>query len=196
MLLVIDNYDSFTYNVIRYLEECGASTVVRQNDKIDIDGIREIAPDGIVISPGPGKPAGAGVSVQAILAFAEKLPILGVCLGHQALGEAFGAKVVRAQRVMHGKTSVIRHDNNGLFTALPDTFLVTRYHSLIIDRQTLPDCLRVDAWVDDDMQEIMAISHCDLPLHGVQFHPEAVLSEQGHNLFHRFLLQYDLLRKA
>ncbi len=193
MLLVIDNYDSFTYNVIRYLEECGASTVVRQNDEIDINSIRNLAPDGIVISPGPGKPACAGVSVQAIEAFANELPILGVCLGHQALGEAFGAKVVRAKRVMHGKTSVIRHDKSGLFVELPDTFLVARYHSLIIERQSLPDCLRVDAWVDDDTQEIMAISHRDLPLHGVQFHPEAVLSEQGHNLFSRFLLQYDLL---
>ncbi|MFV8869228.1 aminodeoxychorismate synthase component II [Serratia fonticola] len=189
MLLLIDNYDSFTYNLYQYFCELGAEVLVKRNDELQLADIERLAPQHLVISPGPCTPNEAGISLAAIRHFAGKLPILGVCLGHQALGQAFGADVVRAREVMHGKTSAIRHHNLGVFKGLNNPLTVTRYHSLILDDATLPDCFEVTAWSerDGERDEIMGIRHRTLALEGVQFHPESILSEQGHQLLGNFL---------
>jgi anthranilate synthase/aminodeoxychorismate synthase-like glutamine amidotransferase len=184
-LLMIDNYDSFTYNLVQYLAELGASLEVRRNDAITLDEIAALAPDGIVISPGPCTPREAGVSVPTIQRFAGQIPILGVCLGHQSIGTAFGADVVRAGRVMHGKTSPIHHDGRGVFTNLPDPFEATRYHSLTIDPATLPPELEATAWTDQ--RELMGVRHRTLAVEGVQFHPESILTAEGKRLVGNFL---------
>jgi len=189
MLLMIDNYDSFTYNVVQYLGELGAEVKVVRNDELTIAEIEALNPERIVVSPGPCTPTEAGVSIDAIKHFAGKLPILGVCLGHQAIAQVFGATIVRAQKVMHGKTSPITHSGRGVFHGLNNPLTVTRYHSLLIDPATLPDCFEVTAW--SDTQEIMAIRHREWDLEGVQFHPESILSEQGHALLANFLNQAD-----
>ncbi|ELY2795379.1 aminodeoxychorismate synthase component 2 [Cronobacter dublinensis] len=185
MLLLIDNYDSFTWNLFQYFSELGAEVVVRRNDELTPDDIDALAPAHIVISPGPCTPNEAGISLEVIRRYAGRLPLLGVCLGHQAIGQAFGAAVVRAQNVMHGKTSAIRHNNTGVFAGLNNPLTVTRYHSLIIDRATLPAEFDITAWTDEG--EIMGIRHRHLALEGVQFHPESILSEQGHQLLANFL---------
>lgn len=185
MLLLIDNYDSFTWNLYQYFCELGAEVVVKRNDEISLEQIAEMAPAKLVISPGPCTPDDAGISLAAIKQFAGKIPVLGVCLGHQAIAQAFGAKIVRAEKVMHGKTSAIAHNNSGVFNGLNNPLTVTRYHSLLIDPATLPDCFDVTAWTDK--QEIMGIRHRELDLEGVQFHPESILSEQGHQLLANFL---------
>ncbi|MEX5383371.1 aminodeoxychorismate synthase component 2 [Cronobacter muytjensii] len=185
MLLLIDNYDSFTWNLFQYFSELGAEVMVRRNDELTPDDIDALAPARIVISPGPCTPNEAGISLEVIRRYAGRLPVLGVCLGHQAIGQAFGAAVVRAQNVMHGKTSVIQHNNTGVFAGLNNPLTVTRYHSLIIDRATLPAEFEITAWTDEG--EIMGIRHRQLPLEGVQFHPESILSEQGHQLLANFL---------
>lgn len=189
MLLLIDNYDSFTYNLYQYFCELGAQVRVKRNDELQLADIERLAPQCLVISPGPGTPNQAGISLAAIHHFAGKLPILGVCLGHQALGQAFGADVISAREVMHGKTSAIRHNNQGVFNGLNNPLTVTRYHSLILDAATLPRCFEVTAWSerDGERDEIMAIRHRTLALEGVQFHPESILSEQGHQLLSNFL---------
>jgi para-aminobenzoate synthetase component 2 len=189
MLLLIDNYDSFTYNLYQYFCELGAEVVVKRNDELQLADIERLAPQRLVISPGPCTPNEAGISLDAIRHFAGKLPILGVCLGHQALGQAFGAKVVRAREVMHGKTSAIRHFDSGVFHGLHNPLTVTRYHSLVLEAATLPDCFDVTAWSERDgvHDEIMGIRHRQLALEGVQFHPESILSEQGHQLLDNFL---------
>ncbi len=184
-LLMIDNYDSFTYNLVQYLGELGAAVTTLRNDAIDLAGIEELAPEAIVVSPGPCTPNEAGVSLAAITRFAGKVPILGVCLGHQAIGQAFGARVVRAKRVMHGKTDRITHLGGGVFAGLPEQFEVVRYHSLAIERSTMPSCLQVTAWTDDG--EIMAVRHRELPVEGVQFHPESIATEHGHTMLANFL---------
>ena len=185
MLLMIDNYDSFTYNIVQYFGELGEEVRTVRNDEITVDDINQLKPDRICISPGPKSPADAGVSVDVLKQFAGKLPILGVCLGHQAIGAAFGGKVVRAKQVMHGKTSLIAHTGEGVFKGLPSPFTVIRYHSLAIERASLPDCLEVTAWTDDG--EIMGVRHKEFDIQGVQFHPESILSEHGHALFKNFL---------
>lgn len=189
MLLLIDNYDSFTYNLYQYFCELGAEVLVKRNDELKLADIERLAPQRLVISPGPCTPNEAGISLAAIQHFAGKLPILGVCLGHQALGQAFGAKVVRAREVMHGKTSAIRHLDSGVFHGLNNPLTVTRYHSLVLEAATLPDCFEVTAWSERDgvRDEIMGIRHRQLTLEGVQFHPESILSEQGHQLLDNFL---------
>jgi len=185
MLLMIDNYDSFTYNLVQYFGELGEEVQVVRNDAIDLSGIAALAPARIVISPGPCTPNEAGVSVPLVREFAGKLPILGVCLGHQAIGQAFGASIVHARRVMHGKTSAIRHAGLGVFSGLPSPFLATRYHSLVIERASLPECLEITAESDDG--EIMGVRHRQFALEGVQFHPESILTEHGHALLKNFL---------
>jgi len=185
MILLIDNYDSFTWNLYQYFCELGAKVVVRRNDEISLDDIAALAPQKIVISPGPCTPSEPGISLDAIRQYAGKLPILGVCLGHQAIGQVFGASIVRAANVMHGKTSPITHTGTGVFTGLNNPLTVTRYHSLVIDPPTLPACFDVTAW--SDTQEIMGIRHSEWDLEGVQFHPESILSEQGHLLLANFL---------
>lgn len=185
MLLLIDNYDSFTWNLYQYFCELGAEVSVKRNDEITLTDIARLSPQKIVISPGPCTPTEAGISLEVIRHYAGKLPLLGVCLGHQAIGQAFGARIVRAGRVMHGKTSAIRHNGSGVFTGLPDPLTVTRYHSLLIDPTTLPDAFDVTAWSADN--EIMGIRHREWDLEGVQFHPESILSEQGHALLANFL---------
>lgn len=190
MLLIIDNYDSFTYNLYQYFCELGEEVVVKRNDELSLDAIERLSPQHLVISPGPCTPNEAGISLQAIRHFAGQLPILGVCLGHQALGQAFGAQVVRAREVMHGKTSPIRHRDIGVFTGLAQPLTVTRYHSLVVESASLPDCFEITAWTEDGagkMNEIMGIRHRNLPLEGVQFHPESILSQQGHLLLRNFL---------
>ncbi|WP_120513788.1 aminodeoxychorismate/anthranilate synthase component II [Photobacterium salinisoli] len=189
MLLIIDNYDSFTYNLYQYFCELGAEVKVVRNDEIDLAGIAALAPSHLVISPGPCTPDDAGISLAAIAHFAGKLPILGVCLGHQSMAQVFGAKVVRARQVMHGKTSPVRHNNHSVFCGLNNPLTVTRYHSLVVQPDTLPDCFEVTAWTEKDGEpdEIMGISHRTLPLEGVQFHPESILTEQGHQLLANFL---------
>ena len=189
MLLLIDNYDSFTYNLYQYFCELGAEVLVKRNDELQLADIERLAPQRLVISPEPCTPNEAGISLAAIQHFAGKLPILGVCLGHQALGQAFGAKVVRAREVMHGKTSAIRHLDSGVFRGLNNPLTVTRYHSLVLEAATLPDCFEVTAWSERDgvRDEIMGIRHRQLALEGVQFHPESILSEQGHQLLDNFL---------
>ena len=187
MILLIDNYDSFTWNLYQYFCELGAEVVVRRNDDVTLADIATLAPQKIVISPGPCTPSESGVSLDVIRRYAGKLPILGVCLGHQAIAQVFGATIVRAAKVMHGKTSPVTHTSTGVFTGLNNPLTVTRYHSLVIDPPTLPDCFEVTAW--SDTQEIMGIRHREWDLEGVQFHPESILSEQGHDLlayfFHR-----------
>ena len=185
MLLMIDNYDSFTYNLVQYFGELGEDVRTIRNDEITLAEIEALAPERICISPGPKAPAQAGISVPVLRHFAGKLPILGVCLGHQAIGEAFGGKIVRAQQVMHGKTSLINHTGVGVFKDLPNPFTVIRYHSLAIERATLPDCLEITAWTDDG--EIMGVRHKEFDIEGVQFHPESILSEHGHQLLKNFL---------
>jgi anthranilate synthase component 2 len=187
MLLMIDNYDSFTYNLVQYFGELGEDVKVVRNDEIDLDGIAAMKPDHIVVSPGPCTPNEAGVSVPLIRAFAGKLPILGVCLGHQSIGQAFGGRIVRARELMHGKTSMIHHANAGVFHGLTNPFRATRYHSLVIERASLPDCLEITAWTDDG--EIMGVRHKTLTVEGVQFHPESILTEHGHALLQNFLGQ-------
>jgi anthranilate synthase/aminodeoxychorismate synthase-like glutamine amidotransferase len=189
-VLMIDNYDSFTYNLVQYLQELGAEVLVHRNDRIDLAGMEALDADRLMISPGPCTPNEAGISVEAIRHFAGKLPILGVCLGHQALGQAFGGKVVRARAVMHGKTSPVHHTGQGVFRGLPSPYVATRYHSLVVDKATLPDCFEITAWTEDDngdMDEIMGMRHKDLPLEGVQYHPESILTEHGHDLLNNFL---------
>ncbi|WP_438448982.1 aminodeoxychorismate/anthranilate synthase component II [Gorillibacterium sp. sgz5001074] len=185
MILVIDNYDSFTYNLVQYLGELGEKIEVRRNDEIDIEGIEKLAPDHILISPGPCTPNEAGVSLSLIEHFKGKIPILGVCLGHQSIGQAFGGDVIRAERLMHGKTSPIHHDGNGLFEGLPNPFTATRYHSLIVKRETLPDCLEITAWTEEG--EIMGLRHKEYPIEGVQFHPESIITENGLTMLRNFL---------
>ncbi len=185
MLLVIDNYDSFTYNLVQYFLELGEEVKVYRNDEIDLAGIARLKPARIVISPGPCTPNEAGISVPTIQKFAGKVPILGVCLGHQAIGSAFGGKIVRAKRVMHGKTSMIHHDGKTLFAGLPNPFEATRYHSLVIEKKSLPECLEITAWTDDG--EIMGVRHKKLMVEGVQFHPESILTVEGKRLLGNFL---------
>ena len=185
MLLMIDNYDSFTYNLVQYLGELGEQVRTVRNDAFTIDEIEALEPARIVISPGPGVPDEAGISLDAIRHFAGKVPILGVCLGHQAIGRFFGGEVVRARRVMHGKADEVEHRGQGVFADLPPRYQVIRYHSLAVARDSLPDCLEVTAWSDDG--EIMGLQHRDLPVHGVQFHPESIASEHGHRLLANFL---------
>lgn len=185
MLLLIDNYDSFTWNLYQYFCELGEEVLVKRNDEIGLDDIERLAPEKLVISPGPCTPTEAGISLTAINQFAGQLPVLGVCLGHQAIAQAFGATIVRAEQVMHGKTSAISHNGSGVFRGLNNPLTVTRYHSLLIDPATLPDSFEVTAWTDK--QEIMGIRHRSLDLEGVQFHPESILSEQGHALLANFL---------
>lgn len=188
MILMIDNYDSFTYNIVQYLCELGHEVVVRRNDEIDCEGIRALNPDYLIIGPGPCDPPQAGVSLTAIRTFAGQIPILGVCLGHQAIGEAFGGKTIHAQKLMHGKVSAIRHHNSGVFVDLPNPVIVTRYHSLAVDKASLPECLLVHAESEDG--EIMGLRHRTLPIEGVQFHPEALLTEHGHAMFANFLREF------
>ncbi|WP_199172580.1 aminodeoxychorismate/anthranilate synthase component II [Limnohabitans sp. 15K] len=186
-LLMVDNYDSFTFNIVQYFGELGADVEVFRNDEITLEGIAARQPDRLVISPGPCSPAEAGISVAAIQHFAGQLPILGVCLGHQSIGAAFGGKIVRAQELMHGKTSVITTRQEGVFAGLPEKFTVNRYHSLAIERATCPPCLKVTAWTDDG--EIMGVRHTELDIEGVQFHPESILTEHGHAMLKNFLEQ-------
>jgi anthranilate synthase component 2 len=192
MLLMIDNYDSFTYNLVQYLGELGADVQVHRNDTITVEEIEQLGPEKIVISPGPCTPNEAGVSVETIKRFAGRVPILGVCLGHQSIGQAFGGKIVHAGEIMHGKTSMIRHSDTGVFRGLPQPFEATRYHSLVIEPASLPDCLEVTAWTEDaegGMDEIMGVRHRDMPVEGVQFHPESILTACGHDLLRNFLEQ-------
>jgi anthranilate synthase component II len=189
-VLVIDNYDSFVFNLVQYLGELGAEPIVHRNDEIDLAGIEALDPDAILISPGPGTPADAGISCDVIRAWAGRRPVLGVCLGHQAIGEVFGGDVVRADRVMHGKTSAIRHDGEGVFAGLPSPFEATRYHSLVVDPATLPDELGVTAWTEPEDgagRVIMGLRHRAHDVEGVQFHPESILTATGHQILQRFL---------
>jgi anthranilate synthase component 2 len=186
MILMVDNYDSFTYNIVQYFGELGVEMKVFRNDAISIDQIRSLNPERIVISPGPSNPENAGISVDVITAFAGKVPIFGVCLGHQAVGHAFGGKIVRAKTLMHGKTSRIRHDGRDLFQGLSNPFVATRYHSLVIEKTTCPECLEVTATSEDD-NEIMGIRHKTLPIWGVQFHPESILTKEGKRILENFL---------
>jgi len=185
MVLMIDNYDSFTYNLVQYLGELGANLVVHRNDKITVEQVEDIAPEKIVISPGPCTPREAGISCELIRHFAGRLPLLGVCLGHQCIGEAFGGDVVRAARLMHGKTSMIHHDGEEIFDELENPFEATRYHSLIVKKETLPDCFKLTAWTDEE--EIMGIRHLEHPIWGEQFQPESILTEAGKPLLQNFL---------
>ena len=185
MLLVIDNYDSFTYNLVQYLGELGEDVCVYRNDCIAVEEIERLRPSRIVVSPGPCTPNEAGVSVPVIERLGGKIPILGVCLGHQSIGQAYGGCIVRAKRLMHGKLSMIHHTGKGVFEGLPSPFEATRYHSLVIERETLPSCLEITAWTDDD--DIMGVRHKELPVEGVQFHPESILTQHGHALLRNFL---------
>ena len=190
MMIMIDNYDSFTYNLVQYLGELGADVVVHRNDQITVEEIEKIAPERIMISPGPCTPNEAGVSMQTIEHFAGKLPILGVCLGHQSIGQVFGGKVIHAKEIMHGKTSMIHHNNKGVFKGLTNPYEATRYHSLVIEKDSIPDCLEITAWTenaDGSMDEIMGVRHKELPIGGVQFHPESILTQHGHDLLKNFL---------
>jgi len=190
MLLMIDNYDSFTYNIVQYLGELGADVRVFRNDQITIGEIEDLAPDRIVISPGPCTPNEAGISIDTIKRFKGKLPILGVCLGHQSLGQAFGGDVIHAREIMHGKTSPIYHNDTDIFNGLDNPFTATRYHSLVVSKETLPDCLEVTAWTetaDGKMDEIMGLRHKEFEISGVQFHPESILTQHGHDMLKNFL---------
>jgi len=190
MLLMIDNYDSFTYNLVQYFGELGVEVQVFRNDQISIAKMEKLNPDQLVISPGPCTPNEAGISVEAIKHFAGKKPILGVCLGHQSIGQAFGGKIVHASAIMHGKTSMIRHKGIGVFRDISNPFEATRYHSLVIEQQSLPECLEVTAWTEtesSELDEIMGVRHKDYPIEGMQFHPESILTEHGHKLLQNFL---------
>jgi len=190
MLLMIDNYDSFTWNLVQYLQALGAEVRVERNDALSVDAIAKLAPERIVISPGPCTPNEAGVSLELIERLGATTPILGVCLGHQGIGQAYGGKVIRAQRIMHGKTSAIRHEGRGVFAGLPDGYEATRYHSLVVEQSSLPACLEVTAWTENDdgsREEIMGLRHRSHPVEGVQFHPESILTEHGHALLKNFL---------
>ena len=192
MLLMIDNYDSFTYNVVQYLGELGADVHVVRNDEISVADIAALAPEKIVISPGPCTPNEAGISMAVIKAYAGKLPLLGICLGHQSIGQVFGGEVVRARQVMHGKTSPIHHRGEGVFRGLSQPFQATRYHSLVVARESLPDCLEITAWTETEageMDEIMGLRHREMAVEGVQFHPESILTAHGHDLLRNFLEQ-------
>ncbi len=188
MLLMIDNYDSFTYNLVQYFGELGQDVQVYRNDEISLDKIYELKPEKIVISPGPCTPNEAGISLALIHEFAGKIPLLGVCLGHQSIGQAFGGKIIKAKTLMHGKTSLIHHKNIGVFKGLPNPYTATRYHSLVIERESIPDCLEITAWTEDS--EIMGVKHKTLAVEGVQFHPESILTEHGHDLLNNFLKAY------
>ncbi len=193
MLLMIDNYDSFTYNIVQYFGELGQDVRVHRNDQITLDEIAELDPEYIVISPGPCTPTEAGVSVATIQRFAGQIPILGVCLGHQSIGQAFGGKIVRARAIMHGKTSQIYHNNQGVFAGLNNPFEATRYHSLVIEKASAPACLEITAWTQTasgDVDEIMGVRHKDLAIEGVQFHPESILTQHGHDMLRNFLQRY------
>ncbi|UCF47991.1 MAG: aminodeoxychorismate/anthranilate synthase component II [Myxococcales bacterium] len=185
MILVIDNYDSFTYNLVQYLGELGAEVVVKRNDVVSVDEIRALGPTGVLISPGPGRPEEAGVSLELIAKLGAEIPIFGVCLGHQSIAQHFGASIVRAERLMHGRTSEILHEGRGVFEGLPSPLTATRYHSLIVKRDTIPEGLEVTAWTDQD--EIMGVRHRELAIEGVQFHPESFLTEHGHDLIRNWL---------
>jgi len=190
MLLMIDNYDSFTYNVVQYLGELGAEVRVVRNDQLSVDEIAALSPEKIVISPGPCTPNEAGISMAVIREFAGRVPLLGICLGHQSIGQVFGGRVVRARKVMHGKTSPIHHRGVGVFHGLSQPFEATRYHSLVVERESLPDCLEITAWTQDEageMDEIMGLRHREFPVEGVQFHPESILTAHGHDLLRNFL---------
>ena len=190
MLLMLDNYDSFTYNLVQYLQSLGAEVKVVRNDAMTVDEIETLAPERIVISPGPGTPNQAGVTLELIERLGQRTPILGVCLGHQSIGQVYGGDVIRAKTIMHGKTSRIRHEGKGVFAELPDAYEATRYHSLVVDRNTLPDSLEVTAWTeyeDGSFEEIMGLRHREFPVEGVQFHPESILTEHGHALLKNFL---------
>ena len=194
MLLMIDNYDSFTYNIVQYFAELGQAVEVRRNDDITLAEIAELQPHYLVIGPGPCSPKEAGISVAAMQHFAGKLPIMGICLGHQTIGEAFGGRIIRAQTLMHGKVSPVHHTNRGMFAGLPNPVTCTRYHSLVIERSSLPDCLEVTAWTNDG--EIMGVRHKTLAIEGVQFHPEALLTEHGHDMLANFLKEFQDYRPA
>lgn len=190
MMIMLDNYDSFTYNLVQYLGELGADVVVHRNDQITVQQIEALKPERIMISPGPCTPNEAGVSMETIKHFAGKVPILGVCLGHQSIGQVFGGKIVHAREIMHGKTSMIHHNSKGVFNGLTNPYEATRYHSLVIQKESMPDCLEITAWTenaDGSMDEIMGIRHKDLPIEGVQFHPESILTQHGHELLKNFL---------
>lgn len=192
MLLMIDNYDSFTYNIVQYFGELGQQVEVYRNDQIDLETIQTLNPEYLVISPGPCTPTEAGVSVEAIKHFAGKIPIMGVCLGHQSIGQAFGGKIIRAKEVMHGKTSSVYHKDSGMFAGLPNPVQTTRYHSLVIEQESLPDCLEITSWTQDEagnIDEIMGVRHKEFAIEGVQFHPESILTEQGHQMLRNFLEQ-------
>ena len=189
MLLMIDNYDSFTYNLVQYFSELGQEVVVERNDKISLKEIKNLNPEFLVLSPGPCTPNEAGISLDIVSNFKGKIPMLGVCLGHQSIGQAFGGKITHAKTIMHGKTSDIHHTNKGVFKGLSNPFTATRYHSLVIERESLPDCFEITAWTDDE--EIMGIRHKELYIEGVQFHPESILSEHGHDLLRNFVKNYD-----
>lgn len=187
MLVMIDNYDSFTYNLVQYLGELGEEVKTFRNDEINVAEVAELTPDRIMLSPGPCTPNEAGISLDVIQHFAGKVPLMGVCLGHQSIGQAFGGKIVHAKQIMHGKTSEVSHTNVGVFKGLPSPFTVTRYHSLVIEKETIPDCLEITAWTDDG--EIMGVRHKEFLVEGVQFHPESILTEHGHALLDNFLKQ-------
>jgi anthranilate synthase component 2 len=189
-VVMVDNYDSFTYNLVQYLAELGAGVEVVRNDQVTVEELKRMQPDRIVISPGPCTPLQAGISVETILEFSGKCPILGVCLGHQSIGHAFGGRIVRAKMIMHGKTSLIHHSDQGVFAGLPNPFEATRYHSLVIDQPSFPDCLEITAWTQTeggDLDEIMGVRHREFDLEGVQFHPESILTAHGHDLLRNFL---------
>ena len=188
MLLLIDNYDSFTYNLVHYLGELGADVLVRRNDALDVQAAMALRPNAIVLSPGPCDPDQAGICLPLALAAAEaRLPLLGVCLGHQTIGQAFGGRVVRAPQIVHGKLGAMHHAGQGVFAGLPSPLMATRYHSLVVERETLPDCLEITSWLDDGL--IMGLRHRELPIEGVQFHPESIRSEHGHAMLRNFLTQ-------
>jgi len=190
MILVLDNYDSFTYNLVQYLGELGQEVKVYRNDEIDIEGIKKLAPDHILISPGPCTPNEAGISLEVIQEFKGIIPIFGVCLGHQAIGQAFGGKVIRAERLMHGKTSPMHHRGTSVFEGLPSPFTATRYHSLLVERESLPDCLEITAETEEG--EIMGLRHKEYPIEGVQFHPESIITDHGHHMLRNFLQQFQV----
>lgn len=190
MMVMIDNYDSFTYNLVQYLGELGADVVVHRNDKITVQEIEDLKPDHLMISPGPCTPNEAGISMEAIKYFAGKIPVLGVCLGHQSIGQVYGGKIIHAKEIMHGKTSMIHHNDVGVFKGLTNPYEATRYHSLVIEKESLPECLEITAWTensDGSMDEIMGVKHRELEVEGVQFHPESILTEHGHDLLKNFL---------
>jgi anthranilate synthase component 2 len=186
---MLDNYDSFKYNLVQYFSELGETVKVYRNDQITVEKIEEMSPKHIVISPGPCSPDQAGISLEVVNQFKDKIPILGVCLGHQTIGQAFGGKIIHAKTIMHGKTSLIEHNNQGVFNGLKNPFVATRYHSLVVEKVSCPDCFDITAWTDDE--EIMGIKHKTLPIEGVQFHPESILSEHGHDLLRNFIQNND-----